>query len=39
MCNSALGSSDRQAIGFMLSMASLTILSFTWFSTGAFGIF
>jgi hypothetical protein len=39
MCNSALGGSERQALGFMFGMMSLTILSFTWFATGRFGVF
>lgn len=37
MCNSA--PSQRQAAGLMFAMASITILSFTWFATGSFGVF
>ncbi|KIW08355.1 uncharacterized protein PV09_01271 [Verruconis gallopava] len=37
-CSAALSGKERQALGFMFAMISITILSFTWFSTGAFGL-
>ncbi|KAH7037845.1 uncharacterized protein B0I36DRAFT_359485 [Microdochium trichocladiopsis] len=35
-CNGALGSLERSAVGFAMSMSIITILSFTWF-VGGFG--
>ncbi|KAL1982782.1 hypothetical protein VTN96DRAFT_898 [Rasamsonia emersonii] len=37
-CNAALSDTERQALGFMLTMATITVLSFTWFANG-FGLF
>ncbi|OCK83307.1 hypothetical protein K432DRAFT_468206 [Lepidopterella palustris CBS 459.81] len=37
-CNSALSSTERQTLGFMLVMCTITVLSFTWFA-GDFGVF
>ncbi|KAI0841769.1 hypothetical protein F5Y06DRAFT_260395 [Hypoxylon sp. FL0890] len=33
-CSGALGTADRQALGFVISMSIITILSFTWYVTG-----
>jgi len=33
-CNGALSDTERRALGFMFGMASITVLSFTWFVTG-----
>lgn len=33
-CSGALGAADRQALGFVVSMSIITILSFTWYVTG-----
>jgi len=37
-CNAALSNSERQTLGFLLSMCTITIISFGWFA-GSFGIF
>ncbi|OTB08406.1 hypothetical protein M426DRAFT_183389 [Hypoxylon sp. CI-4A] len=33
-CSGALGNAERQALGFVVSMSLITILSFTWYVTG-----
>ncbi|KAI9749044.1 MAG: hypothetical protein M4579_007028 [Chaenotheca gracillima] len=38
-CNSALSDSERHALGFMAIMATVTVLSFTWFVGGVGVIF
>jgi len=37
-CNGAMSSIERQTLGFLFGMVTITILSFTWFATG-FGLF
>jgi len=37
-CSAAMSDMERQALGFMLTMATITVLSFTWF-TGGLGLF
>lgn len=37
-CSAALSAHERQALGFVLGMGAITILSFTWFA-GGFGVF
>ncbi|KAF7508825.1 hypothetical protein GJ744_008702 [Endocarpon pusillum] len=37
-CSAALSAHERQALGFVLGMSAITILSFTWFA-GGFGVF
>ncbi|KAF2813971.1 uncharacterized protein BDZ99DRAFT_229417 [Mytilinidion resinicola] len=37
-CNAALSSSERQTLGFLLGMGTITVLSFGWFA-GSFGLF
>ncbi len=38
VCSAALSDTERQALKFMFGMASITVLSFTWF-VGGFGAF
>jgi len=33
-CNGALSSAERQAMGVVFMMAAITVMSFTWFSSG-----
>lgn len=38
-CSSgAMSLSEKQTWGFLTGMASITVLSFTWFATGRFGV-
>jgi hypothetical protein len=37
-CNGALSKLDSQALGFAFTMATITVLSFTWFVTGIGGL-
>ncbi|KAL1967073.1 hypothetical protein VTN77DRAFT_3597 [Rasamsonia byssochlamydoides] len=37
-CNAAMSDTERQALGFVLTMVTITVLSFTWFA-GGFGVF
>jgi len=37
-CSSAISDMERQAFGFLLTMGTITVLSFTWFA-GGFGVF
>lgn len=37
-CSAALSSTERQALGFLFAMCTITVLSFTWFA-GDFGVF
>ncbi len=37
-CSAALSAHERQALGLVLGMSAITILSFTWFA-GGFGVF
>jgi hypothetical protein len=37
-CNGALGKLESQALGFALTMATITVISFTWFVTGIGGL-
>lgn len=37
-CSAAVSDMERQAFGFMLMMATITVLSFTWFA-GGLGLF
>jgi hypothetical protein len=36
--NGAFSSAERQALGMLLSVGAITVLSFTWFASG-FGLF
>lgn len=38
-CNGALSAMERQAVGFLLGMCAITVLSFTWFAGGFLGGF
>ncbi|KAI1762533.1 hypothetical protein GGR53DRAFT_521651 [Hypoxylon sp. FL1150] len=37
-CSGALGNGERQALGLVISMSLITILSFTWYVTGIAGL-
>jgi len=37
-CSGAMSSIERQTLGFVFGMVTITILSFTWFASG-FGLF
>jgi hypothetical protein len=37
-CNGAMSRTNRQALGFLIGMVTVTVLSFTWFASG-FGVF
>ncbi|OCL12764.1 hypothetical protein AOQ84DRAFT_140425 [Glonium stellatum] len=37
-CSAALSSTERQTLGFLFAMCTITVLSFTWFA-GGFGVF
>ncbi|KAF2398288.1 hypothetical protein EJ06DRAFT_97814 [Trichodelitschia bisporula] len=37
-CSGAMSSMERQLLGFLFSMAAITVVSFTWFA-GGFGVF
>lgn len=34
-CNAALSSTERMTLGFLFAMATITVLSFTWFASGS----
>ncbi|KAI1144515.1 hypothetical protein F5Y05DRAFT_29283 [Hypoxylon sp. FL0543] len=37
-CSGALGAAERQALGLVISMSIITVLSFTWYVTGFAGL-
>lgn len=37
-CSAALSAHERQALGLVLGMSTITMLSFTWFA-GGWGVF
>jgi len=37
-CSGAMSSTEKQTLSFLFGMASITILSFSWFATGRFGV-
>jgi len=38
-CSAGISSMEKQTLGFLFAMTSITIMSFTYFATGRFGVF